>query len=104
MVWQDILHKFLVATDLVKLKAKQELCKGLRRMVMQGIRIHIEGIFQEERMANILTKVREDCDAATISLRIPSELNIAQSLDVTSYLENGGKNSRKIVKKVLVER
>jgi len=98
MVWQNILHKFLVATDLVKLKEKPELCRGLRKMVMHGIRIHVEGILKEE---NILIKVREECDAATISLRIPSELNIVQGLDVESYLEKGGKNSRKMVKKLV---
>lgn len=101
-VWQDILHKFLVATDLVKLKAKPELCRGLRRMVMRGIQIHAEGILREESRETIHTKVREDCDTITLSLRLPSECNIVQSLDVISYLEKGGKTSRKVAKKVLV--
>ncbi|CAG8540396.1 9932_t:CDS:2, partial [Paraglomus occultum] len=55
-----ILHKFLVSTDLVKLKEKPEVCRGLRGMVMQGIRIYVEGILREERMMDVLTKIREE--------------------------------------------
>ena len=73
-------------------------------MVMQGICIHIEGILREEKMADILIKVQENCDVNTVSLRIPSELNIMQSfsLDVASYLEKGGKNCQQRISGTLI--
>jgi len=59
-------------------------------MVMQGICIHIEGILQEEKMADILIKVQENCDVNTVSLRIPSELNIMQSFSMDVAIRRTG--------------